>query len=275
MKEKTIAFVGAGNMGRCLIGGLIRDGFPADRIRASDPSPEQRDLLQSQYRIACFSANPDAMQGADVVVLAVKPQLMRAVVTESAAAIQRENPLVISVAAGIRTSALAAWLGDRVPLVRAMPNTPAMVSSGATALFAGPAVTHEQRELAEAILRSVGLAVWLDDEALMDTITALSGSGPAYFFLFMELLQQAAVSLGLPAETARIMTLQTAFGAAKMALESEVDPAGLRAQVTSPGGTTEQAIKIFQDNKLGDIIAKAVRAAQIRSDELAQSFGGP
>jgi pyrroline-5-carboxylate reductase len=168
---------------------------------------------------------------------------------------------------------LSHWLGEKVPVVRVMPNTPSLVGSGAAALYAMASVTAAQREVAEAILRAVGLTVWLEDESLMDTVTAVSGSGPAYFFLLMELIEKVAVELGLPRDTARLLTLQTAFGAAKMALESTVDAATLRAQVTSPGGTTEQALKVFQEQGLDRLVTEALRAAQTRSRELAKALG--
>ena len=180
---------------------------------------------------------------------------------------------MISIAAGIREATLRDWLGAGAAIVRTMPNTPAMVQSGATALYANPAVTDEQRSIAESILRAVGIAIWVDDESLMDAVTALSGSGPAYFFLFMEALQTAGCELGLPPETARLLTLQTAFGAAKMALESTEDAATLRQRVTSPGGTTERAIAVLQDGGFEALVGKALQAAATRSRELADEFG--
>lgn len=273
MKDGVIACIGCGNMGRCLIGGLIADRYPPENLRVSDPNASQLELLSRQFAVRAETDNLRAVNGANVVVLAVKPQVMRTVVGEVAEAIRGRYPLVVSIAAGIRTNALSRWLGRDVPIVRAMPNAPALVGSGATALYAVASVSRAQREMAEAIMRAVGLTVWLDDESLMDAITAVSGSGPAYFFLFMELIQNAAVRMGLPMETARLMTLQTAFGAAKMALESSADAATLRAQVTSPGGTTEQALKVFQEGGLHSIVETALKAAQTRSDELARAFG--
>ena len=273
MKDKTIAFIGCGNMGRCLIGGLIMDGYPADKLRAADPDPHQLELLSKQFAVVSGTDNRQAVQGADVIVLAVKPPRMKSVATELAGALSSPSPVVISIAAGIRTTTLSHWLGEKVPVVRVMPNTPSLVGSGAAALYAMANVTAAQREVTEAILRAVGLTVWLEDESLMDTVTAVSGSGPAYFFLLMELIEKAAIELGLPRDTARLLTLQTAFGAAKMALESNVDAATLRAQVTSPGGTTEQALKIFQEQGLDRLVTEALRAAQTRSRELAKALG--
>lgn len=272
MNDITITFIGGGNMARSLIGGLIADRVDAARIRVADPDEDRRRRLTQDYGIGAMEDNRQAVEAADVVVLAVKPQAMKAVCTDLPAAAGR-NPLFISVAAGIREPALRAWLGANAAIVRAMPNTPALVQSGATALYANPHVTAEQRESAESILRAVGLTLWLDDEQLMDTVTALSGSGPAYFFLVMEALERGAQSLGLPADAARLLTLQTAFGAAKMALEADEDCADLRRRVTSPGGTTEQAIRALQQGGLEDLFERALKAARDRSATLADSLG--
>ncbi len=260
-------------MGRCLVGGLIADGYPAQRLRVSDPSEQQLELLKQRFPVSTGTDNLRAIEGADVVVLAVKPQLMRTVAMEIALVLSAAKPLVISVAAGIRTAALAHWLGPDIPIVRAMPNTPALFGSGATALFAMTNVNADQRETAESILRAVGLTVWVEEEAAMDAVTALSGSGPAYYFLLMELMENAAAAMGMPRETARLLTLQTAFGAAKMALESGLDAATLRKQVTSPGGTTEQALRVFESQRFGRIVEEALSAAKLRSEELAKTFG--
>lgn len=260
-------------MGRALIGGLIGDGYPAENIRVADASAEQIERLHRRYPVRTATDNMEAAKGADVLVLAVKPQQMKEVAGEIAPALRDGATVVVSIAAGIRTDALARWLGADVPIVRVMPNTPAMVQSGAAAMFATASVSADQRELAESIMRAVGLTVWLDDEAQMDAVTAVSGSGPAYFFMVMEAMENAACDLGLPREQARLLTLQTAFGAAKMALESEHDPATLRAQVTSPGGTTERALAILQDAGVPAAFAEALRAARERSVELARTLG--
>ena len=273
MQDKTIAFIGGGNMTRSLVGGLISDGTDPERIRVSDPNTEQQDLLLRQHPVNVFSGNPEAATGADVVVMAVKPQIMRSAALQTAEAIKARRPLVMSIAAGIREGDLARWLGGEVAIVRAMPNTPALVQSGATALYANALVAPEQREFAESIMRAVGLTLWLDREALMDAVTALSGSGPAYFFLVMEALESAGIELGLPAETARLLTLQTALGAARLALESDDSAAMLRRRVTSPGGTTERAIQVLEDGHLGSTIERAVKAACARSEELARALG--
>ena len=271
--DRTLAFIGGGNMAGSLIGGLIADGWDPDSIRVADPDSVRTSRLAERFAVITSQDNSTLIDNADAVILAVKPQVMHGVIKEIAPEINRSQALVISIAAGIRASTLADWLGAGTAIVRCMPNTPALVQSGATALYASPQASEDQRSLAESVLRAVGLTLWVDDEAQMDTVTALSGSGPAYFFLFMEALQAAGSKLGLPADSARLLALQTAFGAAKMALESREDAATLRRQVTSPGGTTEQAIATFQQAGLEEIVLKAVQAAAERSRELAAEFG--
>lgn len=273
MSTPNLSFIGAGNMARSLIGGLIADGWPAERIRATDPDPDQRASLAARFGIDLGDDNRAAVATADIVVLAVKPQVMHTVAQEIAAAVLARRPLVVSIAAGIRATDLDRWLGGNAAIVRCMPNTPAMVQSGATALFANPRVSTEQRDRAESVLRAVGLTLWLEREELMDAVTALSGSGPAYFFLIMESLQAAGERLGLSAETARLLALQTAFGAAKMALESPEDAATLRQRVTSPGGTTERALQVLEDGGLRELMARALTAARDRARELADQLG--
>ena len=274
MKDVNIAFIGGGNMARSLIGGLLDDGMPAERIWVADPNESVLRGLSDHFAIHVTTDNNEAMLKARVIILAIKPQLARAVVRELAPAILNHRPLVISIAAGIRETDLRSWLSEDAAIVRTMPNTPALVRSGATALFANSAVNKEQRNLAESILRAVGMTLWVDDESLMDAVTALSGSGPAYFFLIMEALENAGEHLGLPRKTARLLTLQTAFGAAKMALESNEDLAALRQRVTSPGGTTERAVTVLQQHKLQAVFDEALSAAHQRSVELAEIFGG-
>jgi pyrroline-5-carboxylate reductase len=279
MREQIFAFIGGGNMGRCLVGGLIGDGHPCEHLRVSDPDPERLQVLHERFGVRTGNDNRSTIAGADVVILAVKPQVVRAVVEDVVETLRAQGPLVLSIVAGLRTDVLRKWIGPQgigpqVPIVRAMPNTPALVRSGAAALYAeAGSVGRGHRDSAESILRAVGSTVWVEDEALMDTVTALSGSGPAYFFLLMELIERAGVSMGLAPESARLLTLQTAFGAAKMALESETPAAVLRAQVTSPGGTTEQAIKTFQDCGIESIVTRALRAAEARSRELGACLG--
>jgi pyrroline-5-carboxylate reductase len=273
MTGTTLAFIGGGNMTRSLVGGLIADGWKPARIHVADPDPQQLELLVRCFSVVTTADNRSAVKHADAVVLAVKPQMIRPVSGELAPLIRERRPLVISIAAGIRETSLRDWLDRDIAIVRAMPNTPAMVQSGATALYANPTVSETQHNLAESILRAVGLAIWVEDEAMMDAVTALSGSGPAYFFLLMEALTSAGLRLGLPQDSARLLTLQTAFGAAKMALESMEDAGQLRRRVTSPGGTTERAIGIFQENNFEGIVLQAMQAATVRSRELAAEFG--
>ena len=273
MNNTTLTFIGGGNMASSLIGGLIADGWDPARIRVADSSTQRLQQLAEQFPITTTTSNSDAADQANVIVLAVKPQIIKSVAQELANIVSQQQPLVISIAAGIPAAALGNWLGKSAAIVRTMPNTPAMVQSGATALYANASVSEEQRSTAESILRAVGIAIWVENEAQMDAVTALSGSGTAYFFLFMEALQAAGQELGLPENTARLLTLQTAFGAAKMALESNEDAATLRHQVTSPGGTTEHAIRTFQEGGFETLISKALLAAAERSRELAAEFG--
>jgi len=273
MSKATITFIGGGNMARSLVGGLIADGVSASRLRVADVNIDSLERLRAQYGVATYADNNAAVQDVQVVLLAVKPQAARAVAIELGATLERQRPLIISIVAGLRSADLARWLGYDAAIVRTMPNTPALVQSGATALHANLAVSSTQREQAESIMRAVGLTLWLDNEDQMDAVTALSGSGPAYFFLVMELMQRAGTALGLPPETARLLTLQTAFGAAKMALESPEDAATLRQRVTSPGGTTEQALKVFAERGLEQIFGDALAAATRRAQELADQLG--
>lgn len=273
MASKNIAFIGGGNMARSLIGGLISDGYPAERIFVSEPVGEQLAALAAEFGIRAAASNQAAVEQAEAVVLAVKPQTIRPVVEQLGELVRTRKVLVISIAAGVRIADLDRWLGGNAAIVRAMPNTPALVRSGATALYANPRVDSGQRTLAESLLRAAGLTCWLDNEAAMDAVTAISGSGPAYFFLLMEALEQAGQQLGLPADTARLLVLQTALGAAKMALESSAGPAELRRQVTSPGGTTEAGIGVLEAADFRTLIQQAATAAATRSDELGRMLG--
>lgn len=274
MKDIRIAFIGAGNMAGSLVGGLIADGWNPDAISVADPEAEQIQRLRARYAINTSTDNKKVVADSDVVVLAVKPQAMKAVAIELSGPVQNKKPLILSIAAGIRIGDLQRWLGGRCPLVRCMPNTPALVQSGATALIANSDVSDNQKSLAENILRAVGLTLWIDDENLMDAVTAISGSGPAYFFLIIETLQTAGERLGLPAETARLLAVQTAFGAAKMTLESSTDDAAvLRKHVASPGGTTEAALRVLEDGQIRVLFEAAVTAARDRSRQLSEQFG--
>ncbi len=273
MENAILAFIGGGNMARSLIAGLIADGYSPQNLWVADPNAGQLTELRQNFGIYTATSNTEAMKHASVVVLAVKPQVLKTVALELAPTIQKHRPLVVSIAAGIREPDLNRWLGGDVAVVRTMPNTPALVQTGATALYANAHVSQEQRNLAESILRAVGLTLWLEDETQMDAVTALSGSGPVYFFLVMEALENAAVRLGLNREVAHLLTLQTALGAAKMALESNEDTADLRARVTSKGGTTEQAVRVLQEGRLQDLFDAALKAAHTRSIELAKLLG--
>lgn len=270
MNKLMIAVIGAGNMGSSLIGGLIKNGHPADKLIATDPSPEKLNHLSQLFGIQTTTDNTAAVSIADIVIFAVKPQVFAEVAKPLCDIIKQRNPLIISIAAGVREGRIQEWLGGRAAIVRVMPNTPAMIGAGASGLYANPLTTPEQRNLAESILRAVGVAVWVESEEQIDTVTALSGSGPAYFFLILEALQNAGEELGLPAATAQILAQQTALGAAQMALESKHEPSELRRHVTSPGGTTEAAISVLEEHHIRNIFKKALRAAKERSEELAK-----
>ncbi|MFA5494102.1 MAG: pyrroline-5-carboxylate reductase [Porticoccaceae bacterium] len=267
----TITFIGGGNMARSLIGGLVQKGFPAASIRVSEPVAEARQALAADFGISVHGDNGAAAAGADLVVLAVKPQVMKEVASSLAPALGH-RPVVVSIAAGIPVSALQTWLGADIPIIRCMPNTPALVHQGASGLFASAQVSAGQKSLAEQLFGAVGVVSWLDREVDLDAVTALSGSGPAYFFLLIEAMESAGVALGLSPDTARRLTLQTALGAATMALQSDVDAAELRRRVTSPAGTTERAIDTFLAGDLPRLVADAMAAAAARAAEMATEF---
>lgn len=272
MQAAKITFIGGGNMATALIEGL-RDNqakmmsVAQPVVVVADPSSERRALLVDVYGVESEADNATAITGANLIVLAVKPNHVRAVAEQIRPSLQ-PNQLVVSVAAGITLAALQAWLGGHSALVRAMPNTPAMVGSGATGLYAPPSLTPIQRNMAESLMRSVGLVQWVAAESDMDAVTALSGSGPAYIFLVMEAMQAAAEGLGLPAQTARLLTLETVLGAARLAMTADESPAQLRARVTSPNGTTERGIAALEAAGLRDAFAGALQAAHQRSVEL-------
>jgi len=273
MKEQTIGFIGGGNMAGSLVGGLIADGFTPNDIWVSDVDAEKLAELHDRWRVNTSTDNTQVAAVVRALVLAVKPQILHTVAADIAATVKQHRPLVISIAAGIRAKDIERWLDAPTPIVRCMPNTPALVRTGATALHANAHVSDEQHDWAESVLRAVGVTVWVDDEAMLDAVTALSGSGPAYFFLFMEAMEQAALELGLDRQTARLLTEQTAFGAAKVALEVDESPDELRRRVTSPGGTTEKAIEVFEEGGLRTLVAQAMRAARSRSVELSNELG--
>lgn len=273
MKQHTIGFIGAGNMTRSLAGGLLNNGWGQDKLVLSDPNLEQRQAVMEALGLVVFEHNQEVVARAQVLILAVKPQSLRTLAVDMAAAVQKAQPLVISIAAGIRVADIQRWLGGNLPVIRVMPNTPALVGAGVAGLYANALVSDAQRDIAESILRAVGTTVWLKDEALMDVVTAVSGSGPAYFLLVIEALEQAAIAHGLDHASARLLAIETAYGAAKMALEGGDEPATLRARVTSPGGTTEQAIKVLEDAGIMALFHDAVGAAVRRSRELADLLG--
>jgi pyrroline-5-carboxylate reductase len=272
MTTAKIAFIGGGNMATSLVAGLIADGYAPETLNVSDPSAERLDLLRSRYGVQVFARNQEAVVGADTLVLCVKPQLARDVCVALAEPLAALDPLVISVMAGVPEQAIQRWLGRAAPVVRAMPNTPAMVQTGAIGLHASPEVTDAGRNRAETVLRAVGLTRWVESESKIDAVTAVSGSGPAYFFLFMEALEEAGISLGLDAETARLLTIQTALGAAKMAVESDDPPGRLRERVTSPGGTTERALEHLLKADLHALVKRAARAAHDRAVDISRGL---
>jgi len=272
MKQAQIAFIGGGNMATSLIAGLIADEYDPQRLTVSDPDRAKTAGLAARFGIRVAESNVAALAAADTMVLCVKPQIAPAVCHELASRLGERLSLVISVMAGIREAAIEAWLGTSLPIVRAMPNTPAMLQSGAVGLHATERVSQLQRNQAETILRAVGMVRWIPDEDLMDAVTAISGSGPAYFFLLMETLEQAGRDLGLSSEDARLLTIQTALGAARMAIEGGDSPETLRTRVTSPGGTTEAALGVLAAGDFGELIAKATRAAQQRAAELSDQL---
>ncbi|MDO9623462.1 MAG: pyrroline-5-carboxylate reductase [Pseudomonas sp.] len=276
MTSPRIAFIGAGNMAASLIGGLRAQGVDASCIRASDHGAEQRARISAEHGIQTFASNAEAIQGCDVIVLAVKPQVMKAVCLDLAGHIGADQ-LIISIAAGISCASLEHWLGARPEatpaLVRCMPNTPSLLRQGVSGLFANSHVSDAQRQQAEQLLGAVGLALWLDQEQLIDAVTAVSGSGPAYFFLMMEAMTAAGEKLGLTRDTAALLSAHTALGAARMAVASDVDASELRRRVTSPAGTTEAAIKTFQAGGFESLVEQALNAAARRSAELAEQLG--
>lgn len=273
-----LVFIGGGNMAASLIGGLVAKGHAPENIVACDPVEDARKRLESEYGIQTSSDNFPAVKDADVVVLAVKPQVIGQVAKGFAGAL-KHRPLIISIVAGIPVSVLNGLLvgsatGDNetraFPLVRCMPNTPALLQAGATGLFATTAVSEAQKKRAEVILAAVGTTAWVSKEEQIDAVTAVSGSGPAYFFLVMEAMMAAGEKLGLPIEVARDLTLQTAMGASRMALESDVDIAELRRRVTSPGGTTEAALAALESQGLEGVFENALRAAFDRAREMGE-----
>ncbi len=274
MDKPPISFVGGGNMAGSLIGGLITRGYPAALIAASDPLEQSRQSLSDRFGIRVTADNNEVVKNAALVVLAVKPQVLKAVAAGVRQALGH-SPVIVSIAAGVNLASLQSWLGDDLPVIRCMPNTPALVQTGAIGVFANARVSDAQRQLCEEILSAVGLVEWVASETDIDAVTAVSGSGPAYYFLVMEIMERVAVEMGLPRETARALTLQTALGAAKMASASQVDAAELRRGVTSPNGTTERAINTLISGNIEALFRQAMLDCRERAIEMAEELQDP
>ena len=271
LDQPSIAFVGGGNMVRSLVGGLIAHGHAPASLSVGEPQAELRALLAADFGVHCEPDNALAAT-ADVVVLAVKPQVLRGVCFELAPALAGRRPLVLSIAAGVRTGQIASWLGAHLPIVRAMPNTPALIGEGIAGLYANAHVTNPERDRAEEIMSATGAVVWLELEDALDAVTAVSASGPAYCFLLMEAMERAAIEQGLAPDVARVLSVQTALGAARMARQSAEEPARLRERVTSPGGTTAEALAVFERAGFGALVARAIDAATRRARELSHEL---
>ena len=273
MENKTvIGFIGAGNMAYALIKGLLNNGFDANQINISDPNEELLLNRESELKVTTYSDNTSLLRNSDIIFFAVKPQVLSSVCLELKGVVKSKH-LFVSIVAGIRSSDINRWLGGNFALIRTMPNTPALFQSGVTGLFANEVVDNEQKTLVESILSSVGECFWVNEEKLIDAITAISGSGPAYFFLLMESMKQAGMALGLDEETANSLSIQTAYGASLMANKTGKDSRTLRTEVTSPNGTTQSAIESFQDQNFEGIVANATRAAYDRARELSNELG--
>jgi len=267
----NIAFLGGGNMASALIGGLIARGFEATAIHVVEVDPQARARLAARYPVR-VSAVPDAAtRGCDTLVLAVKPQDMRAALASLGAGVG--GMLVISIAAGLRLDDLARWMGGHRRIVRCMPNTPALIGKGIAGLYALPEVSAQERARAEQVLAAVGEVVWVDAEALLDPVTAVSGSGPAYVFWFIEQLAAAGARLGLEPRTAQRLALATVRGAAELAAQSGESPTVLRERVTSKGGTTEAALKVLAEEGVAERLERAIEAASRRGAELGDALG--
>ena len=273
MENKTvIGFIGAGNMAYALIKGLLNNGFDANQINISDPNEELLRNRESELKVTTYPDNASLLSNSDVIFFAVKPQVLSNVCLELKGTVKSKH-LFVSIVAGIRSSDINRWLGGNFSLIRTMPNTPALFQSGVTGLFSNEHVDNDQKSLVSSILSSVGECFWVNEEKLIDAITAISGSGPAYFFLLMESMKQAGMALGLDEETANSLSVQTAYGASLMANKTGKDSRTLRAEVTSPNGTTQTAIESFQDQNFEGIVANATRAAYDRAREISNELG--
>ena len=269
MIDTSIAFIGGGNMARSLIAGLVRQGMAPSRLHVAEPQPALRAALAEEFGVSVHDDATAAAAQAPVWLLAVKPQVMREVCVSLQQQARTSAPLVVSIAAGITSAQLERWLGGGLPVVCAMPNTPALLGAGVTGLFATAQVSTDQRAQADTVLATAGRTVWVDDEALMDSVTAVSGSGPAYVFLLAEAMEAAGVAQGLPVTAARTLVKQTLLGAARMLDEAGEPAAELRRRVTSPNGTTQAAIEAFQAGGFEALVADALRAAQARGQALS------
>ena len=268
----NIGFIGGGNMAESLIGGLLASGHKASLINISEPDENRRDILQQKYGISCLESNIELVERSDLLLFAVKPQMLQQIALPLRQAVQSRQSIILSIAAGVRSADLEKWLGGGLAIVRVMPNTPALVRAGASGLYANHLVSDQQKNLAESVMRSVGLVVWLDNESQMDIVTALSGSGPAYIFRVIEAMENAATRSGLARETSRLLAIETVLGAAKLAVESDDSPAELRQKVTSPGGTTEQGLKQLEQGDIEKMFQNAINAAIDRSQQMGDEL---
>ncbi|WP_323752177.1 pyrroline-5-carboxylate reductase [Marinobacter sp.] len=271
-KSPVISFIGAGNMASAIIGGMLDKRFEADNVWVSAPDDSHLQAVRNQFGVSVTTNNRYCVEQADIVVLAVKPQVMSDVCRDIAPVVQNTRPLIVSIAAGLTAETIDQWLGGGLPLVRVMPNTPSLVGKGAAGLFANDRVSDEQKSMVQTVFESIGTALWVEDENLIHGVTALSGSGPAYFFLMLEALESAATDAGIEPATARTLAIQTMAGAAEMAARSEHEPAQLKRNVMSPGGTTERAINTFEDGGMRELVKKAYDAAFERSEEMSQEL---
>ncbi|HIG89336.1 pyrroline-5-carboxylate reductase [Candidatus Thioglobus sp.] len=271
-KSSTIGFIGAGNMAYALISGLVNNGFSTKNIKVSDTNKELLSLRKKEFNLEVFTDNAALAAKCDVVVLAVKPQVLSLVCKDLKESLN-SNSLIVSIVAGIKSYDIGRWLGENKAIVRTMPNTPALLGQGITGLFANDNTSNEQKSLAESVLKSVGSCLWVNDEDMLDAVTALSGSGPAYLFLMMESMAQSGVALGLDEDTATKLSIQTALGASMMADQSADSLHELRAKVTSPNGTTQVAIESLQDQGFEIMVAHAMRAAFDRAKEIGSELG--
>ncbi len=266
-----ITFLGGGNMANALIGGLLKQGFIASDIEVVELNADNRARLSKDYGVFCHAGPENMAWASDIIVLAVKPQSMKEAVVPLVPSLSKQ--VVVSIAAGINLASLSRWLGGYRKLVRTMPNTPALIGAGITGLYALPEVNADERSAAERILQAVGSTVWIAEEERMDAVTAVSGSGPAYVFMFIEALQQAAAELGFSPEQARQLSIETVLGAARLAEQSPETAAVLRERVTSKGGTTEAALRRMAEHKVKEGIVAGVRAAEARGRELGAQLG--